>query len=52
MGASRTVECPVEIADEVCRLTEKVMKQAMGNVLSGDVPVEVEANACDCWDEK
>ena len=46
------VECPVEMADEVCCLTEEVMKEAMAEILRGKVPVEVEANACECWEEK
>jgi DNA polymerase I-like protein with 3'-5' exonuclease and polymerase domains len=46
------VECPVEMADEVCRLTEKVMKEAMSDVLKSEVPVEVEAKVCECWEEK
>ena len=46
------VECPVEMADEVCRLTEKVMKEAMSDVLGSKVRVEVEAKVCECWKEK
>jgi len=46
------VECPVGTADEVCRLTEDVMKQAMSDVLGSEVPVEVEAKVCECWEEK
>ena len=46
------VECPVEIADEVCRLTEETMKQAMSSVLGANVPVEAEAKVCECWKEK
>ena len=46
------VECPVEMADEVCRLTEEVMQEAMFDVLKSEVPVEVEANVCECWEEK
>ena len=46
------VECPVEMADEVCRLTEEVMKKAMSDVFRAEVPVEVEAKVCECWKEK
>ena len=46
------VECPVEIADEVCHLTEEVMREAMAGVLKSQVPVEVEAKVCECWKEK
>ena len=46
------VECPVEMADEVRRLTEEVMKEAMTDVLGSEVPVEVEAKVCECWKEK
>jgi DNA polymerase I-like protein with 3'-5' exonuclease and polymerase domains len=46
------VECPVKMADEVCRLTEEVMKEAMSDVLGSEVPVEVEAKVCECWKEK
>jgi DNA polymerase-1 len=46
------VECPVEMTDEVCCLTEEVMKEAMAEILHGKVPVEVEAKVCECWEEK
>ena len=46
------VECTVEMADEVRRLTEEVMQEAMSDVLGSAVPVEVEANVCECWKEK
>ena len=46
------VECPVEITDEVCHLTEEVMREAMAGVLKSEVPVEVEAKVCECWKEK
>ena len=46
------VECPVGIADEVCRLTEEAMKEAMSDVLGSEMPVEVEAKVCECWKEK
>jgi len=46
------VECPVEIADEVYHLTEEVMQEAMSGILESKVPVEVEANVCECWEEK
>ena len=46
------VECPVKMADEVCHLTEEVMKEAMAEILRGKVPVEVEAKVCECWKEK
>ena len=46
------VECPVKMADEVCCLTEEVMKEAMAEILRGKVPVEVEAKVCECWEEK
>ena len=46
------VECPVKMADEVCHLTEEVMKEAMAEILRGKVPVEDEAKVCECWEEK
>ena len=46
------VECRVEIADEVCRLTEEVMQEAMSGILESKVPVEVEPKVCECWKEK
>ena len=46
------VEYPVKMADEVCHLTEEVMKEAMAEILRGKVPVEVEAKVCECWKEK
>ena len=46
------VECTVKMADEVCHLTEEVMKEAMAEILRGKVPVEVEAKVCESWKEK
>jgi len=51
-GDELIVECPVGTADEVCRLTEEVMKEALSDVLGSEVPVEVEAKVCECWKEK
>ena len=54
LGSKRalSVECPVEMANEVCQLTEEVMREAMAGVLKSEVPVEVEAKVCECWEEK
>ena len=46
------VECPADSAKEVCQLTEEVMREAMFSVLGSEVPVEVEAKVCECWEEK
>jgi DNA polymerase-1 len=46
------VECPTKTAKKVCQLTEDIMKEAMSGVLGTEVPVEVEAKVCECWEEK
>lgn len=45
------VECPEISAESVRRQVEAIMVEEMESLLK-DVPVEVEANVCDSWDEK
>ena len=46
------VECPARTARKTCQLTVDTMKEAMTEILRGEVPVEVDAKVCDSWDEK